>query len=103
MTSGRDYPIETVLDCLNATRTRATYGAVGAVIGEHPRNVKHHLEGVCERNSWIVRKDTSTPGWPGYEGMLPSDFLDNPVIVADAALQDHLRQWAPSEHGMTEV
>lgn len=54
-------PIALVIDTLNAMETRATYGAVAAVIGGvQPLCVGAVLQqvgGRCHRNSWVVKSD----------------------------------------------
>ena len=56
--------LEKILHCLNATRCRATYKAVGDVIGVYHRNVRLELGHRCPRNCWIVNKSTGQPS--GY-------------------------------------
>lgn len=65
-----------VLDCLNHYRLRATYQAVGNVIGHHWRNVKLELPEAKPRTSWIVLKSGPRRG-------LPSEcpFHDNPLLL----------------------
>ena len=48
--------LEKILDCLNARAARATYKAVGDVIGVYHRNVRLELGHRCPRNCWIVNR-----------------------------------------------
>ena len=50
---------------LNRRKTRATYGAVGCILGVLPRYVGKYLGDPCAKASWVVRKDTKMP--TGYE------------------------------------
>ena len=51
--------IDEVLDCLNHYRLRATYQAVGKLIGCGPRQVGDQLGQAQPRTSWVVRKSPS--------------------------------------------
>ena len=48
--------IEAVLACLNHYQLRATYQAVGKVIGCHWRQVGDQLDHARPESSWVVRK-----------------------------------------------
>ena len=54
-----------ILDCLNRQRIRATYGAVGAVIGKPPQSVGDVLGSRTQRASWVVNAQTGEP--TGYD------------------------------------
>ena len=56
--------VDNILCCLNAEHVRATYGAVGEVIGVLPLNVRNFLGDRRPKASWVVRKDTGEPS--GY-------------------------------------
>ena len=62
MTGG--YTLNEVLDYLNRHRVRATYKAVGDVIGVYHRNVGRELEDRSPRTSWVVRARDGKPS--GY-------------------------------------
>ena len=63
-----------VLDCLNHYRVRATYQAVGEVIGCHWRQVgSQHLKKASRLTSWVVNKATRQPSDPEY--------ADEPLLV----------------------
>ena len=54
-----------ILDCLDRQRIRATYGAVGAVIGSPPQSVGDALGRRTQRASWVVNAETGEP--TGYD------------------------------------
>lgn len=59
--------IKEVLKCLNHYRVRATYQAVGEVIGCHWRHVgAQHLKKASRRTSWVVNKTTRQPSGDDY-------------------------------------
>ena len=53
--------LDQILDCLNRKRVRATYGAVGAVIGRPVRGVGSALGDRTRRASWVVNARTGRP------------------------------------------
>jgi len=66
--------IREVLECLNHYRVRATYQAVGEVIGCHWRQVgSQHLKKASRLTSWVVNKATRQPSDPEY--------TDEPLLV----------------------
>ena len=54
--------IERILDCLERHQIRATYAAVGEVIGVIAIGVSRQLPGVNGRCSWVVNGETGLPG-----------------------------------------
>ena len=50
-----------ILDSLQGNRIRATYGAVGQVIGRQARSVGSVLGERCPKAAWVVRRDTGQP------------------------------------------
>ncbi len=51
-----------IVDALNEHKVRATYGAIGKVIGVPAQSVGGMLEGgQCPRNSWVVNTEYETP------------------------------------------
>ena len=68
----RPVSVDEVLECLNHYRLRATYEAVGIVLGCGPRNVGRLLVKASPLTSWVVSKATG----------LPSDtaFGDEPLL-----------------------
>ena len=53
--------LDDILDCLERERVRATYGAVGAVIGRSARSVGAALGKRRKRASWVVNARTGVP------------------------------------------
>jgi predicted transcriptional regulator len=58
--------IETILDALNEHKLRATYSAVGELMGVHPKSVSQYLGNRRPYASWVVSKATG----------MPTDYLD---------------------------
>ena len=57
--------LDQILDCLESKRVRATYRAVGAVIGRPARSVGATLGNRRQRASWVVNAQTGEP--TGYD------------------------------------
>ena len=53
--------LDQILDCLDRKRIRATYAAVGAVIGRPPQSVGTALGNRTKRASWVVNARTGEP------------------------------------------
>lgn len=53
--------IQTILECLNTARVRATYGAVGEVLGVRPQVVPRLLGTRRPEASWVVNGTTGEP------------------------------------------
>jgi len=53
---------ERVLDYLNHEKRRCTYGALGGLLGVHPRGVEKYLGDPRPRASWVVLRNTGKPG-----------------------------------------
>ncbi len=51
-----EYVVQNIIDCLNARKVKATYGAVAGILGCHPRDVGRHLGERRKEASWIVKK-----------------------------------------------
>jgi hypothetical protein len=70
----------TIVALLNKHRQRATYGAVGAVIGSRPLSVmdgRRH----SQAHSWVVSKRTGTP--TGYRaGDMHPSLQDRKQIIS---------------------
>ena len=62
--------VDQILDFLSKNRVRATYGAVGKLLGVPPRSVGKELGPRCPRASWVVSSATGRP--TDY----PADKLD---------------------------
>jgi hypothetical protein len=78
-----DPTLEKILDFLDRTRTRATYGAVAKCIRVPPQSIGAHLSRRCPRESWVVRGDTGSP--EGYsEAECHEDLYLNDRIISNA-------------------
>ena len=79
--------VDEVLECLNRYRLRATYQAVGVLIGRHWRQVGPELGDAEPRTSWVVLKTDPGRGLPSPEG-----FPDDQPWLRhqDLRLRDHI-------------
>ena len=80
--------LDTILDRLEREKQRATYGAVGALIGRIPRSV---MQGRPKdaRHSWVVSSDTLLPSdYAAHE--MASDLLAHDAVLTSG---DELRDW----------
>ena len=69
-----------VLECLNRERVRATYGAVGEVLGVQARSVGQALGSRSKSASWVVAKKNGEP--TGYSPDLKHpDLYCTPRII----------------------
>lgn len=74
------FSIEEILGFLVDNRTRATYGAVGEVIGSNPRGVGRFLGPKRAEASWVVSAATGLP--TGYALALLAPGLDeHPEVI----------------------
>ena len=80
-----------ILDHLDRTKTRCTYGALGEVLGVHPLSVGQHLGPRRPEASWVVRKDNGQP--TGYEtSQKHPDLCKNQrIIMTGEKLRQELR------------
>lgn len=85
--------LEKILDCLNATRCRATYKAVGDVIGVYHRNVRLELRNRCPRNCWIVNKNTGQPSGYTSGQMDPRFDRHSRLLTTDRELRQFVDDW----------
>ena len=53
--------VSLILKCLNNSKQRCTYGAVGELLGKHPITVRHYLGKRRPEASWVVNRKTSMP------------------------------------------
>ena len=67
--------LEKILDCLNATRCRATYKAVGESSACTTGTSGFELGHRCPRNCWIVNRSTGQPSGYTPGQMDPNDRL----------------------------
>lgn len=77
-----------ILKELRAARQRATYGAVGGLLGRLPRSVMQGLPRV-PANSWVVLAATGEPS--GYSrGQMDPALRQSHHVISDSA---DLRNW----------
>ena len=91
--------IREVLEFLNDTEVRCTYGAVAGLLGIHQMSVGRYLGKMRPQASWIVNKKTSKP--TGYlpEQMHPN-LCKNPKIICDAQeLRENSEKYQHSKQG----
>ena len=55
------YAVLQILETLDQNKVRATYSAVGALVGVHPRSLAAHLGNRRPLASWVVSKSTGMP------------------------------------------
>ena len=80
--------LDQILDCLNRKRVRATYGAVGAVIGRPARGVGSAIGDRTRRASWVVNARTGRPTGYAHSQVDPNLYRTSHVIKTG----DELRQ-----------
>ena len=82
-----------ILQVLNERRQRATYGAVGKVIGIHAKYVsRRYLGDRRPEASWIVLANTGRPS--GYtESEMHADLLSNDTVLRTGAELSDLLGW----------
>jgi hypothetical protein len=71
--------LDQIIDALDRTHQRATYGAVASLLGEAPRTLmKGHERDL--RHSWIVNAKTGEP--TGYEpDLLHTDLREHDEVL----------------------
>ena len=84
-----------ILDCLNRERTRATYGAVGDVIGIPAQSVGRALGRRTQRASWVVNARTGEPTGYNDQQKHPDLRPTSPIITTG----DELRRLCAKCHG----
>lgn len=73
--------LDTVLDTLEQTRQRATYGAVAKLLGKTPRTLMRGRER-GPRHSWVVNRNNGLP--TGYDETLLHPELQLKAHVIDS-------------------
>ena len=98
----RTVHLDRVLDCLEEMKVRATYGAVGPVVGLPPRCVGpvigmlNNGGGRSPRGSWVVSKANKLP--TGYtEEQLAPGLRSTKVITTQEQLRQLLSEWKTQE------
>ena len=82
-----------VVDTLNALEVRATYTAVGDVIGHPARGVGDllgRIGGRCQRHSWVVTRRNKRPTGYSANQLHPRLFRTKYVIDSAADLLERL-------------
>ena len=89
--------IATILAALNAQKVRATYGAVGELMGINPRLVSQHLGTRRPEASWVVSKTTGMP--TGYlDANCHEDLQSNRQVISTAQeLANLIEHWKMSK------
>ena len=88
---------EKILCELNKRKTRATYGAVGCILGVLPRHVGKYLGCRRPKASWVVRKDTEMPTC--YKPcQLAEGLCHSPIIKSCCKLRKWLGLSPASKH-----
>ena len=85
--------IDPILDALQRFHQRATYGAVGAVVGVPARFVMNGFQR-DHRHSWVVRKSDGQP--TGY-----AEAEKHPALMARASViasGEELATWLQAPH-----
>ncbi len=92
MRAARERKVEEILRYLNAKRVRATYSAVGGVIGVPAQSVGQYLGERRPRASWVVNDDTGQPTGYGSNEKHPDLCCTAHIIRTGEALDALLRQ-----------
>jgi hypothetical protein len=82
-----------ILEFLNAEKVRATYSAVGELLGIVPRSMGSQLGPHAPERSWIVSAGTGLPTDYTQEEMHPSLLQSNEIISSGVALAMRLSAW----------
>lgn len=78
--------IETVLASLNTHRLRATYQAVGEVVGIPTKSVPAFLGKSRPYASWVVSRGTKSPAGYSIDDYHPDLFTNSRIIESAAEL-----------------
>jgi hypothetical protein len=87
-----------ILEFLNAEQVRATYGAVGELLGIIPRAMGTQLGPHTAERSWIVSAGTGLPTDYSRDEMHPSLLRSDEVIGSGIALAMRLSAWKATRH-----
>jgi hypothetical protein len=82
-----------VLEFLNAEGVRATYGAVGELLGVMPRAMGAQLGPHTRERSWIVSAGTGLPTDYSQDDIHPSLLRSDEIISSGIALAMRLSAW----------
>ena len=89
-----------ILEFLSAVQVRATYGAVGEVIGVNPRSMGASLGGRSLDASWIVNAGTGLPTDYSQSEMHPSLQRKAEIISSGIELVMRLTAWRAPRSGV---
>ena len=85
--------LEEILEFLNAAQVRATYAAVGGLLGIVPRAMGAQLRPHTPERSWVVSAGTGLPTDYSQDEMHPA-LLTNPAVISSGIeLGMRLMQW----------
>jgi len=86
-----DMTLDAILDTLENSRQRATYGAVASLLGKTPRTLMRGRER-AQHHSWIVNRNNGKP--TGYdEELLHPELAVNEHVIDS---RDELEAWLTS-------
>src|SRR4051812_36758171 len=82
-----------ILEFLNAEQVRATYGAVGELLGVIPRAMGSRLGPHTQERSWIVNGETGLPTDYSQSEIHPSLRRRNEIIDSGTGLVMRMTAW----------
>ena len=85
--------MDQILDALDRSHQRATYGAVASLLGKAPRTLMQGRER-DQRHSWVVSRQTGEPTGYHPDQMHPSLREHDQVLDTREALADWLQSAA---------
>ena len=86
--------VDQILDCLNREQVRATYGAVGEVLGRPAQSVGGALWSRTKRASWVVNAQTGEPTGYSVDEKHPELHRAEQIIRTGEQLSQLLREHA---------
>lgn len=94
--------VDEILDCLNRERVRATYGAVGEVLGRAPQSIWRTLRDRTRKASWVVNARTGEPTGHPVDQRHP-DLHRTPRIIKTGAELSELLTRDKAQTDMADV
>jgi hypothetical protein len=89
LATSENYTLTQILDRLDKHRQRATYGAVGALIGVQPWIIFDGLPWTS-RTEWVVNKDTGLPSKKSRDQLNKDLFVHKDILNTKEDLLDWL-------------
>lgn len=89
--------IDQILRCLNEQKMRATYGAVGDLLGVSAPSAGRKLGDRRPLASWVVRANTGLPSWYCPDQIHPHLCAHRHIIVDSGELQELLADFEPDD------